>query len=553
MKNKTGFDKDSISLSLLNINCLGIGYFMAGLKLRGLIALAVNLGLLAAGHIVNASEQPVLWGSIFLAVYVGMTVDLWLILRKHPERVPEKLSAKTWLLPVLCTTVLILFFGGFFAYRVAGNKVIDKGIEAYEQDDFSESFRYLYSAKQLYRLSLNPRIIEIENNLDEVGLINTAQNYSTQQRYEEAVQCVEKMHEYYPQSSKISSLNEMAVGDLMAWAEEFQSNDQYQACYEVYKTIWHDFPEETKTQKDVLNEVIAENYLKWGEYLSGNAEYESAIEKFELIVNNNPQSAVYEDAYQSAAQAFYDLALQVKEQKKFDESVGYLKNIEEAYPGYESMQTVRNEMPDLLLQYGAALWDEKEFFKSIEQFEDVAQYTKDEEILAEAEEDIQDTYLRLANVESPDGDKVINSALNDACEGNPVEHPAIDILPEEQGTARACGNKNKDYIPGELRPGKPGSFRYAIEVEEDADRYIASCGYGIVEAYYTLERWQDGKKFIVRKVKTGEIVASKTFYGSYPDECPSRHSFSRSERTDYLWGDDPGTEEVQSWLETVLK
>ena len=228
MKNKTGFDKDSISLSLLNFNCFGIGYFVAGLKKRGLIALAGNLVLLVIAQVVNASKQPVMWMVIFLAAFTGMTVDLWLLVRKDQTLIPEKLAQKKYMLLIICVLAALVFFGGFTAYRVAGNKIIDKGEQAYKQDDYLNSYKYLYSADRLYQLSLNPRIAELKPLLNEVSIIVAAQSYSSQSRYQDVVQCVEKMHEFFPQSSKTSFMNEFAIENLMTWADELQADDQYQ-------------------------------------------------------------------------------------------------------------------------------------------------------------------------------------------------------------------------------------------------------------------------------------------------------------------------------------
>ena len=118
MRKETGLDQDSISLSLLNLNCFGLGYFIAGLMKRGLIALAGNLALLVIAHVVNASKQPVLWAVIFLAVFIAMTVDLWLLIRKDPGLIPEKLTEKKYYLLAVCILVNLIFFGGFIAYRI---------------------------------------------------------------------------------------------------------------------------------------------------------------------------------------------------------------------------------------------------------------------------------------------------------------------------------------------------------------------------------------------------------------------------------------------------
>lgn len=547
MKNVKGSSKEAVYLCLLNMNCFGVGYFIAGLKKRGLIALAVNLGLIIVGHLANASKQPVFWAIVFLAVFIGMVVDLWLLIQKDSGLIPEKLTEKKYLFLTVCILVNLVFFGGFFAYRITGSKIIEKGLQAYEQNDYLDSFKYLYSANQLYRLSLNPQIVEIENTLNEVSVIVTAQKFSSQSQYEEVIQCVEKMHDFYPQSPKISFMNELAIENHMALASELQSSDQYQACHGVYLAILADYPEEADEKLELIDGAIAENYLKWGEYSSSQTDYENAIIKLEEVLNLYPKSPISENAYQSAAQAHYDYALVLKSEKEFSESFNHLQIIEDDYPKFESMAQVEDEMPDLLLQYGVVLRDEKQFLNALNKFEQIAQYTTDTDVLSQADEEMQETITNLANEKSDDGFTVINKAKATACNGNPVDHPAIDVLPEEQGTARLCNSSSGKYIPDGLSPGKPGAFRYVVEVE-DADRRVQSCAY---TGGYTVERWQSGEKIIIRKVKTGEIYKTKTFYGSSPDACEYEHWFSSF--TDLEWGGSVKADDVSAWVETVLK
>ena len=49
----------------------GIGYLLAGLKKRWLIALGGNLALLIIGHFANASKNPALWAAIFSVGFRG--------------------------------------------------------------------------------------------------------------------------------------------------------------------------------------------------------------------------------------------------------------------------------------------------------------------------------------------------------------------------------------------------------------------------------------------------------------------------------------------------
>ena len=99
MEDKRQQSPQALFLALSNLNFIGLGYLLAGLKKRWLFSLIGNLVLLAIGHLTNASKNPAFWAGIFLAVFIGMAVDLWLILKKKPELITEKLTKIAILLP----------------------------------------------------------------------------------------------------------------------------------------------------------------------------------------------------------------------------------------------------------------------------------------------------------------------------------------------------------------------------------------------------------------------------------------------------------------------
>ena len=550
MKNKTGCNKKAIYLSLLNLNCFGIGYFLAGLKKRGGIALIGNLVLIIIAQVVNASKQPMLWAFIFLAVFIGMAIDLWLLIQKDPDLIPEKLSNKNYLLLVICAVMMLLFFGGFAAYRIAGNKIIDKGIQAYEEDDYQTSFKYLYSATQLYRLSLNPRVVEIEDWLNEVSMIVAAQSYAGQLRYEDVVDCTEKFHEFYPDSSKISFMNKLAIDNILALVQENQSSNDYQVCQDSFEMILADYPEETANRKNEIDEAMAENYLKWGTFLSESGDHKGAVETMEMVVNHYPASNSFDSAYQGAAQAHYDLAISLKTNKDYNAAFANLLEIENKYADFAAMQLVKREMPDTLIKYGVALREEDHFIDALDKFDQVAQYTTEDDFLAQAENETQETITQLARDDGMDASTLISDAKSQACSGNAVDHFAIDIFPEEAGKVLSCDGRYYGDFPSDLKADIPGTFRYVVDVE-DADRRVQSCDY--ITSYDTrvLERWQYGVKVTIRLVKTGEIFKEKTFVGTSPESCPVEYMFSS--KTELTWGEDIDGEKIGSWLETVLK
>ena len=268
MEQKPKFDLRAFYLSICNLNFLGIGYLLAGKKKRWLIALGANLALLAAGYFLNASRQPGLWATVYIAVYLAMAVDLYLLVEKDPTLVTEKLTHKAFLLPLIGALLLVVFLSGFFAYRSAGNSLIAKGEAAYEADNFAQSFKDLYSVNQLYRWSLNPAVPASEVRLQEVSVIVAAEDLANQKEYEAALDAVAKFHEFFPGSAKTGTMNNLAIDQNLAWAQDLLVEENYQACLDHFQTVLNDYPSQAAERKTEIDDAMANNYLEWGKSLS---------------------------------------------------------------------------------------------------------------------------------------------------------------------------------------------------------------------------------------------------------------------------------------------
>jgi len=551
MEEKPKIDWNAAALCLCNFNCFGIGYLLTGLKKRWLIALGGNLALLIIGHFANASKNPALWAAIFLLAFAGMAVDLWLLLKKNPGLIPQKLAQKPYMLPLIAVVLFIFLLGGFCAYRAGGNKLIADGRSAYDKGDYSTAFKNLYSAETLYRLSLNKQIVEIKGLLDEVSVIVAGKSYAAAKDYAAALDAVNKFHEFYPESSKTGEMNNLAIDTNLAWARDFQSNADYQGCLEHFQTAMKNYPEEAATRKDEIDAAMADNYLKWGQALSEDKDYAQAVEKLEMVVYKYAKSQVFDAAYQAAAQAHYDLSKSLKSSRDYQSAYDQLQLILDKYSHSKLAAAAKGDLPALLIIWGEDLRGEKQFLKAIEKFQQVAEITSDEKFSAQADEKIQLVVAELARDSGADGQVVIEQARLYACGGEKVTDPSVDIFPEETGRVMPCdGGYSMGYVPSEVLADIPGTFRYVVSAE-DADRRVQSCDYVTSYDRRTLERWQYGTKVTITEVKSGKVFKSKTFYGSSPESCPSQYWFSGF--TEETWGNYIDESKINEWLAEVLK
>jgi tetratricopeptide (TPR) repeat protein len=110
------------------------------------------------------------------------------------------------------------------------------------------------------------------------------------------------------------------------------------------------------------------------------------VEKLEIVVNEYPQSDSFDEAYQTAAQAHYDLSGSLKSSQDYQGAYDHLQLILDKYNQSKLAATAKGDLPALMITWGDSLRDDKQFLKAIEKFQSIAEISKDEKFIAQAEE-----------------------------------------------------------------------------------------------------------------------------------------------------------------------
>ena len=536
----------AILLSLCNLNPFGLGYFLSGQTKRWLFSLIGNLSLFVLGHQINASKNPAVWAGIFLVVFFGMSVDLWFLIKKKPELISEKLTKKAALLPLAAFLVNLIFYGGFFAFRMAGTNLIALGDRSYEAGDYENSLKNYSSASKLFKLSLNPAVVTINSRLNEVSTILEGQTFLAEADYPAAIETVAKFNENYPESVKKTEMVALSIDTYLAWARDLHAKNEFENSLDQ---LDHALKEATKfypKRIQEINNAIAENYLQWGISLVEEDKFDLGIEKLEVVVDSYSQTDSFDLAYKEAAKGHYQVAVSlIDSNREFETAAAHINTVINTYPRSDVVDLALAKKPLALLGWGKVLNASDSFLKALEKYDEIKTITSDSDILAEVEAEIQKTIQLLARDVGGDGEVEILYTLQETCAGFPATRPTIDIFPEEPGKALTCDG-NDYLIPLEFIADAPGTFRYIIE-REDGSKRVQACPY---EDGYTLERWVNTSLITVKNVKNGDVVTEKTFAGAPPEACPNRYAFSAYIET--MWGDWVLDTDIAAWLEKVL-
>ena len=539
-----------ILISICNLNFLGVGYLLIGKKKRWMIAFGASLTVLLIAYLTNASKSPWLWGCIFLAAILAMAVDMWLLLKKDQTLGDGILKNNLILLIVAATLLVVLTGGGFYFYRWLGEDIYWQGVLAYQEDDLDTAFKDLYSVSYLYRLSLNPVVLDAQALLGETSLIIDSQNRVAAGDFIVASDIVERFEEFYSDSPKIEKVKNIGVDAYIGAAQQLTASGDYETSLEKIQTVRKILPVQSEERKEEIDNVLAANYLAWGENEYGQANYETAIEKFEIVVSEYAESESLEDAYAGAALAHFDYAVEFDGAKEYALAWEQYTSVTENYKTSEEYQEAKTRTASMLFAWGKELVSNDHFLLAMEKYDLIGDYSTESTLLSQADEEKQSTILLLANDTGEDGKSVLSAARSLACSGEIVTDPSVAIYEEEDPRYLACSSRDGIELAEELIADRPGNLFYVIDRVDD-DRRVQSCDYVTSYDVRTLERWQDYAVISVIDIRTGKTIYEKTFYGSAPESCPSTYWFGGM--TEYLYGDSVDDEKINAWLDGVLR
>jgi len=544
--------RPALWLAIANLNIFGLGYWLSGKKLRGLLFLVGGVFLMAAGHLFNASKSPLLWGLLSLALFIGMGLDLWLLLRKKTVNLAPALEKPALLLPALAILVNLVFYGGFFLYRSLGSNLYQAGLTAYEEGDEYGAFGKWYALSRNYKLSLNSRVVEVRQLLGEVGLLINTRNLMEEGQFGAALEEIALFNTLYPNSQKRPEMAELGVDAYLGWAQKLAGQNEFEDGLEKLNSVEVAFPTQAEASQQQLEDTYTRHYLAWGNYLQSQEDFAQAVEEYEYLMLTYPEADEYESAYEGAAQAYADWSVQLTEQDDYEQAVLRLLAVIDTYSNSTAAADATQMLPQVYLDWGKKLSSQNHFLLAMEKVEVTRTLGVSSVLLEDADEEFQKTVLLLARDEGEDGQIVLSEALVQACNGKTPNHPSVGLLIDEPGKSMNCykvGPAGGTWwsMPSELLATTPGNFRYTVFRKGDI-RVVGSCPY---TGGATLERLQEVEEVVINLVATGVQVAKKAFYGGYPSACPRVFFFQYS--TASIMGDQVSNSTINEWIAQVLK
>ena len=433
------------------------------------------------------------------------------------------------------------------------------------------------------------------------ALAETYGEWATQLRkdakYADAISKYQLVQKEYPDTPAGKRTAELIAETYADWAMQLRRAENYREAIDKYQIILNNYRgTPTGAQAEVAS---AETYGEWGTQLRKGKQYNEAIDKYQTLLKSFPNTPTGKEARTALAETYRDWAAQLRMDKRYDEAVAKYQIILRDYAETPTAALI----PRLLIQthseWGDKLRTEGKFKEAIEKYQYVTKNSTLSEEIATATKVIGDTYndwgkwhysrrkyleamekytlamqatsvpvviatanqgynsalVALSEDSTGQGRKVMDQTVTEVLAGKPASSPAVGLAKDQPGKALPHGAQFT--LPIDLQAVKPAHLMYVISVESETNE-LERCSYRItsgrdIGAMYTLVRKQWQWRVRVLSTLNAKVVAERHFTGSPPGSCPDQYYFTYGATVSSMTGNEPSTNDVISWLRTVIK
>jgi tetratricopeptide (TPR) repeat protein len=388
-----------ISIGLLNLSGLGVGYLYMKRWIRWGVHFLATLGLIGLALLTNASTLPSLWIPVFILWLLWMAFDGW---RQGRNFEPEEglvpvgvIKERKWVLFVVPLLLLCIVGAGFAAYSLMGQKVFQQGMEAYQDADCRSAVRQFRQVSTVYELTFGPYIAEADERLAECKKLLPADVAREEGKYKEAIQSYQEYLDTHTGGELVQFAVEGIAESYVAWAVEMQEEGDTQGAIQTYERVLEEYPE-TAAAKQVPAQ-IAESYLTLSAQLWESGEYQAAVEKARVPLMDYPDTPSGKEATAQIAQIYLDWAEDLLSRDLYQAAAAKINFMLEKYPETEAGEKVNSLSAEIYYDWASSLAESGSYQEAVEKYEIVLdEYEEDmsdEDIIA----DIKSTFLTWAD------------------------------------------------------------------------------------------------------------------------------------------------------------
>ncbi|HPH96947.1 MAG TPA: tetratricopeptide repeat protein [Anaerolineaceae bacterium] len=333
-----------------------------------------------------------------------------------------------------------------------------------------------------------------------------------------------------------------AASAYMEWGSQLKDQKNYAQAVTAYEAVVNQYSDLPSAKQ--AREAAAATYLEWGNQLSDQKAYIEAVTAYEAIIQNYSDLPQAKEAKAAIPMMYVGAANDLVASGRYEEAIDNLNQVLTGATSADLKNAVADGLANAYMGWGKTFLDQSDFIGAIEKYDAARKAAHSASVKQLAQETYLEAVYALARDTGSQGQQVLSEAQAAACANRRAASPAVGILGESPKAIVCNGSVS---LPSSYSPTYPGHFRYAVRMNE-SNNEIQRCSY---TGGHTLVRVQVVWTYSVRDVTTGAVVASRSFTGGMPGDCPDSRYFYSS--TDYLSGSGANTSDVYNWLVSVIR
>jgi maltose-binding protein MalE/tetratricopeptide (TPR) repeat protein len=235
----------------------------------------------------------------------------------------------------------------------------------------------------------------------------------------------------------------------------------------------------------------------------------------------------------------------LREERAYQEAIEEYRAYIEDYPDGGLVWYARAAVYECYAGWSEDLCEEGAYLEALQMLQ-TSGALEGESVAPAVETAYRDAVSGLADDSGEDGRAVLEESWARVCEGRPPASQAVGLFSDESAKAYYGGRDLN--LPTEMGATRPGHFRYAVCLDEEAD-VVQSCSY--IPAG-TVQRQRLQWRVSVRDALTGQLIDTRQFEGGDPKKCPTTWMFSGNSRKGTIKGSDPDSAPILSWIGTMV-
>ncbi|MFO8036367.1 MAG: outer membrane protein assembly factor BamD [Anaerolineales bacterium] len=399
MKNQKTSQILPISIGLLNLSGLGLGYLYMKRWIRWGVHFLITLGLIGLASLTNASTLSSLWIPVFILWLLWMAFDGWRQGRNFtPEEglVPGKFfNERKWVM-IAVPIILLCFVGtGFAAYSVMGQKTFQRGMEAYQDADCQTAARRFRRVSTIYELTFAPYIAKADERLAECKKLLSADVTREEGEYEEAIESYQGYLDEYAGGDLAQFAVEGLADSYFDWGVALQEEGSYQEAIRKYEQVLQEYPETPAS--DRVPPHLVESYLALSDQLWEAGEYQAAIEKARVPLSDYSDTPSGKEAAEQIAQIYCDWARDLQSRDLYQAAAGKIRFVLERHPETEAVENIKPLAAEIYFDWASSLAESGSYMEAVEKYEIVLDEYAEEMSGETVKANIKSTYLTWAD------------------------------------------------------------------------------------------------------------------------------------------------------------